>query len=1031
MHLLAAKPGAVGDGDAAVDLDQTPGDIVVLTAADSEIACLSAARARLPAAFPSLRLANLLRLRHNLSVDLYLERVAAEARLVALRLLGGRGYWPYGVDELASLARRGGTKLALLPGDDQPDPELLASSTVAPEAWHRLWQYLVHGGLDNATGFLRYTADLLGEKQDWREPRPILRAGLYWPGLAQPALADLRAAWKPDRPLAAILFYRALVQAANTETVDALIAALDERGLNALPAFAAGLKDPVAAATVSALLAEAAPDIVLCMTGFALGRPGEGGRPAPFDAVDCPVLQLVAAQGDAKTWREGAFGLKPQDIAMNVALPEVDGRVLAGALAFKEARARDANSEADILRHLPEPGRVAHAAALAAAWVRLRRTPPAERRVALVLANYPNRDGRIGNGVGLDTPASAAAIFAALRGAGYALDDAPRDGAALMNLLLAGPTNAPDKCRKGGQALPLAAYEEFFAALSPAVRAAVTACWGGPERDPFFDPAAGGFVLPLHVLGHVAVGVQPARGYNIDPAASYHDPALVPPHGYLAFYAWLRRAFGAHAVVHLGKHGNLEWLPGKSLALSEACFPEAALGPTPQLYPFIVNDPGEGTQAKRRTSAVIVDHLTPPLTRAGSYGPLGELERLVDEYYEAASADPRRLPELKRRIVELAQTSGIAEDCGIARDAAADESLTRLDAYLCELKDMQIRDGLHVFGRAPAGGLLADLLLALARVPRPGGRPEDAGLARALAADLGLGFDPLDADMAAKWTGPRPPALEAVSGDPWRSAGDTVERIETLARRLIAGEEATPEATWTRTSAVLDWIATSLRPAVESCGAREIAGLLAGLDGRFVVPGPSGAPSRGRPEVLPTGRNFFSVDPRGVPTQAAWTLGWKSAALLMERHAQEHGDWPRRLVLTAWGTANMRTGGDDIAQALALMGVRPRWETASGRVVGFEVLPLSVLDRPRVDVTLRVSGFFRDAFPGLIELLTRRRAPWPISTNPRSTIPWPPRCGPSARRWRRAASIATTRSATPAHACSARSPGPMARGFRR
>jgi cobaltochelatase CobN len=987
MHLLAAKPGAVGDSDAAVDLGQTPGDIVVLTAADSEIASLSAARARLPSDFPSLRLANLLRLLHNLSVDLYLDRVASRARLVAVRLLGGRGYWPYGVDELAALARRSGTKLALLPGDDQPDPELLAASTLAPEAWHRLWQYLVHGGLENATGFLRYAAHLLGEQQDWREPRPLLRAGLYWPGLAQPTLDELRAAWKRGRPVAAILFYRALVQSANTEAVDALIAALDGRGLDALPVHAAGLKDPVAAATVSALLAEAAPDIVLSLTGFALGRPGESGRPAPFDAVDCPVLQLVAAQGDAKGWREGAFGLKPQDIAMNVALPEVDGRVLAGAVAFKEARARDQGSEADIVRHLPEAGRVRHAADLAASWVRLRRAPPAQRRVALVLANYPNRDGRIGNGVGLDTPASVAAILEALRAAGYALEGAPGNGAALMGLLLAGPTNArPSRAptpsprplgegigkrgdseqRIPGQVLSIRAYEDFFAELSPAVRAAVTKRWGGPERDPFFDSGAGGFVLPLHVFGNVTVGVQPARGYNIDPQASYHDPALVPPHGYLAFYAWLKRAFGAHAVVHVGKHGNLEWLPGKSLALSEDCFPEAAFGAMPQLYPFIVNDPGEGTQAKRRTAAVIVDHLTPPLTRAGSYGPLAELERLVDEYYETATGDPRRLPELERRILELAQSSGIAEDCGIARGAAADDRLGKLDAYLCELKDMQIRDGLHVFGRTPEGDLLTDLLLALARVPRPGAGSEAAGLTRALAADLGLGLDPLDADMAAPWTGLRPPALRSVSTDPWRSAGDTVERVEALAQSLIAG--AKPDPAWARTASVLKWIAASLRPAVARCGAGEIAGLLAGLDGRFVPPGPSGAPSRGRPEVLPTGRNFFSVDPRAVPTPAAWTLGWKSAALLMERHAQEHGDWPKRLVLTAWGTANMRTGGDDIAQGMALMGVRPRWETASGRVAGYEILPPSVLDRPRVDVTLRVSGFFRDAFPGLIEL---------------------------------------------------------------
>ncbi len=967
MHLLAVKPGAVGDNDAAVDLGQTPGDIVVLSAADSEIACLSAARAKMPAGFPSLRLANVLRLSHNLSVDLYLEQVASRAKLIVVRLLGGRGYWPYGVEQLVALAQGGAIELALLPGDDQPDPELLTASTLPAEACHRLWQYLMHGGLDNATEFLRYAAELAGTRQEWREPRPLLRAGLYWPGRSAPSLDELRAAWKPNRPVAAIVFYRALLQAANTETIDALIEALDASGLNALPVFAAGLKDKVAAATVASLLAEAKADIVLNMTGFALSQPGRTGAPAPFDAVDCPILQLVAAQGDAESWRAGMFGLKPTDIAMNVALPEIDGRVLAGVVAFKEQQRRDGATQSDIVRHLPEPSRVRHVAQLAAAWVGLRTTPPSGRRVALVLANYPNRDGRIGNGVGLDTPASTMTILGAMRDAGYAVDGAPADGAALMELLLAGPTNAPGKNRRGGELYLLADYQQAFAGLPRPVREAITQRWGEPESDPFFDADRRCFVLPLHRFGNAVIGVQPARGYNIDPQASYHDPALVPPHGYLAFYAWLRRTFGIHAVIHVGKHGNLEWLPGKSVALSEGCFPEAAFGPLPQLYPFIVNDPGEGTQAKRRTSAVIVDHLTPPLTRAGSYGPLSELERLVDEYYEASGLDPRRLNELRRRIVELAQSSGIAADCGMTARAGDDDSLNKLDAYLCELKDMQIRDGLHVFGRAPEGALLTDLLLALARVPRPGTKPEDAGLTRALAADLGLSLDPLNADMAAPWTGARPEVLQSVAADPWRGTGDTVERLEALAGKLVGGATK-PDASWQRTAAVLDWIDAKLRVSVARCGEAEIAGLLTGLDGRFVQPGPSGAPSRGRPDVLPTGRNFFSLDPRAVPTPAAWTLGWKSAALLMERHAQEHGDWPRRLVLTAWGTANMRTGGDDIAQGLALMGVRPRWEGASGRVIGYEILPLGVLDRPRVDVTLRVSGFFRDAFPGLIEL---------------------------------------------------------------
>ncbi len=423
----------------------------------------------------------------------------------------------------------------------------------------------------------------------------------------------------------------------------------------------------------------------------------------------------------------------------------------------------------------------------------------------------------------------------------------------------------------------------------------------------------------------------------------------------------------ANAIIHFGKHGNLEWLPGKALGLSNVCYPEVTLGPLPNLYPFIVNDPGEGTQAKRRSSAVIIDHLTPPLTRAESYGPLAELELLVDEYYEASGVDPRRLRILRTEILTLCSSTGIDSDCGIDREMKEEIALERLDNYLCELKEMQIRDGLHIFGVTPHGKLLTNLLVALVRVPRGDGKDEDASLLRAMADDLGLDFDPLDCVMSTVWDGPKPRVLEKKGT--WRSNGDTVERLEELAYELILGSKKI-KSNWVNTSLVIENLNRNIRPAVEKCGKAELAGLLGGLEGRFVEPGPSGAPTRGRPEVIPTGRNFYSVDTRMVPTPSAWTLGWKSASILIEHHRQEHGDWLKTVALSAWGTSNMRTGGDDIAQGLALMGVKPVWDSASRRVTGFEILPLSVLDRPRVDVTLRVSGFFRDAFPGLIDLFS-------------------------------------------------------------
>ena len=966
MHLLAAQPGGIADGSEAIDLAQSPGDIVFASAADTELACLARAQAHLGEGAPSLRLANLMNLGHNLSVDTWLEATVSSARLVIVRLLGGESYWPYGVERLAELCRKQNIALALLPGDDKLDHQLASRATLSPEACERLWRYFIHGGLENAAECLRYGSDLIGRPTAWREPAPLARAGLYRPGAEAVDLDEITAKCASEnRALALVLFYRALVQAADIAPIDALLAAIEARGSTAVAMFVSSLKDPPSARFVESVLEAAVPDIVLNATGFSVSRPG-ALQVSPLDRSGAPVLQVVLAGGTEAAWVESMRGLSARDIAMNVALPEVDGRILSRAVSFKSERRFDEATECGIVAHAPRADRVDFVADLATNWARLSRAGKGSRRVCLVLANYPNRDGRIGNGVGLDTPASVVNLLEALQADGYRLEGIPEDSAALMSALQAGPTNAyvPYGKSSGGVRFSLEDYRRYLTSLDDDLRARVTDRWGAPEDDLFFRTDEKDFALPVLALGNVAVAIQPARGYNIDPTASYHDPDLPPPHGYLAFYAWMRRAFDAHAVVHLGKHGNLEWLPGKALALSAACFPEAALGPLPNIYPFIVNDPGEGSQAKRRSSAVIVDHLTPPLTRAESYGPLRDLEALVDEYYEASQLDPRRCAPLAEHILDIARGEGIDMDCGIAPEDDRDAALTKLDAYMCELKEMQIRNGLHIFGETPEGALRRDLLLAIVRSPRGDGEG-NASLSRALAADLDLDFDPLDCDMSAPWQGPRPEVLKG--DDAWRSHGDSVERLEALAADLISGARKAG-GEWRRTSAVLEEVRERIAPALDASGANEMAGVARGLAGRFVAPGPSGAPSRGRPEVLPTGRNFYSLDSRAVPTPVAWQLGWKSAQRLVEYHAQRHGDWPRHMALSAWGTSNMRTGGDDVAQALALMGVRPRWETTSGRVIGFEILPLTLLDRPRVDITLRISGFFRDSFPALIDL---------------------------------------------------------------
>ncbi len=975
MHLLAATPGAIDDGKEPVDLGQSPADILFISAADTELAALSQARSEMEAP-PGLRLANLTHLNHPMSVDLHIENCAKGSGLVIARVLGGTGYWRYGAEQYAAHLHAAGVPLALLPGDDSDDQELRRLSTVSGRDYDALWAYLVEGGPQNATNFLKYAKSMLDGGDPPEPARPLLRAGVYWPGAGVSDLAAAQESWGDGAPVVPLIFYRALVQGAGLNPINRLVKALLREGLNPLPVFVASLKDPVSAATLDSLFQQAPPSVILNCTSFAVGSPhsADSGPVNPLTAASAnasPVFQVVLSASSEEAWEAGQTGLGARDIAMNVALPEVDGRILSRAVSFKGEAFFDEATQCPIATYRARGDRISFVAKLAANWALLRQTKAPDRRVALVLANYPNKDGRLANGVGLDTPAATVHALGLLADAGYRVTDAPDDAADLMEQVLTAPTNwLTDRfSRHGGETLSLADYHLSYGQLPWDLRERIQSRWGPPEQDPFYEEGevdCGRFRLSILNYGNVVVGIQPARGYNIDPTETYHSPDLVPPHNYLAFYFWLRDYWRAHAVVHMGKHGNLEWLPGKALALSESCLPEAVLGPMPHVYPFIVNDPGEGTQAKRRSQAVIIDHLTPPLTRAETYGPLRDLEALVDEYYTAAGLDPRRIDHLKREILSLSQATGLAADVGMSGDDEAGD-LAKLDAYLCDLKEAQIRDGLHIFGQSPQRRLERDLVQALVRVPRGDGMRENASLIGAMAKDFDLGFDPLNTDMASTWNGPRPGRLKALSGDIWRSAGDTVERLELLAAKLLDDEaEAAPGPA---SAVVLAFARTHVRPVLQSCGKEEGAGLLTALSGQFVAPAPSGAPTRGRLDVLPTGRNFYSVDSRAVPTPTAWALGWKSANLLIEKHLQLHGDWPRTMLVTAWGTANMRTGGDDIAQCLALMGVKPTWDSANRRVTGFEVLPAGVLGRPRVDVTLRVSGFFRDAFPGLIALV--------------------------------------------------------------
>lgn len=780
MHRLAAIPGGWSpDTEGVIFVEQAPAPLVFLTAADTEIQTLAQALSQLPPAFPPLRAANILQLQQQLAIDTYAETVLSKAQVIIVRLLGGRSYWSYGIEVLQETIASTGAALLVLPGDDRPDPDLISLSTVPLAVANRVWCYLAEGGIDNTRHALQLiAAACLGYAADPPPPQSVPRVGLYpWSTPSLHAPTSLL-------PRVGVLFYRAHYLAGNTAVIDALCQALGDRHLDPVPIFVPSLRDIETQAELLTILKPDAPavDLLLNTTGFSLARlAAEQPNLDLWQRLDVPVLQVILSGGTAEQWQRQTRGLSPRDLAMNVALPEVDGRVISRAVSFKAVQTQHPALETAVVGYEPIADRITFVADLAANWVRLGRTPSSQRRIALILANYPSRDGRLANGVGLDTPASCVALLKALQKAGYGVENLPCTGEELIRQLTGSVTHDPESWQSRAvlQSLSLAAYRCYFANLSPGVQQGLRDRWGEPGSAPSFP-------IPGLQLGNVFVGIQPPRGYGLDPALNYHAPDLEPPHAYLAFYAWLREEFQAQAIVHVGKHGNLEWLPGKSVALSADCYPEVALGPLPHFYPFIVNDPGEGSQAKRRAQAVILDHLTPPLTRAELYGPLQQLEHLIDEYDEAQNLDPTRLPVIRDRIQTLVKQENLDRDLSYQLSTAnrqnPDEAfttfLTQTDGYLCELKEAQIRDGLHIFGQCPEGRQLRDLVVAIARHPHG----NCMGLTRAIAQDWGLDFDPLTADLSQ----PIPAAFRALPQlTACRTLGDVVERLEQEAAVLV------------------------------------------------------------------------------------------------------------------------------------------------------------------------------------------------------------------------------------------------------
>jgi cobaltochelatase CobN len=949
--------------------------------------------------------------------------IAAQADLVVLRLLGGRKAWPEGVDALAATR----IPLVALGGEATPDADLMALSTVPAGVAADALGYLREGGPDNLRELARFLSDTIFLTGDpFAPPRPMPQYGLHqWPpapaaakasgsasplapapafrrdetGLSAPSMVvkpGFHSA-APPGPVVAVVFYRAHELSGNTGFVDALCAALAARGATPLPVFCASLRGAGYHGADAALADLLRPADAVITTVLAAGGAGaaEIGGEGDWDAgllagLDVPVLQGLCLTSSRAQWEQSNAALTPIDAAMQVAIPEFDGRLITVPFSFKE------EGPDGIPRYAADPERTARLAGLAVRQARLAGIPNGAKRVAVMLSSYPTKHARIGNAVGLDTPASAVALLRAMRDAGYDLGAGfPEDGDALIHALIAAGGHdtewlTEEQLRAAPVRVPLATYRRNFQDLPNDLANSIRAHWGDPPGELYADDQTGEIVLACLRFGNVVLMIQPPRGFGENPVAIYHDPALPPSHHYLAAYRWLAGEFGADAVVHLGKHGTLEWLPGNGLGLSASCAPDAVLAELPMVYPFIVNDPGEGTQAKRRAHAVIIDHLVPPMARADTYGEMAKLEQLLDEYATVAALDPDKLPALRAQIWSLIQAAHLHQDLGVEAQpgsAEFDDFVLHIDGYLCEVKDAAIRDGLHILGLAPAGEALLNLVLVILRAPqlwsaRWGALP---GLRAALGLTESSGADAASRTHTDHYEQTARALLEALAATDWdpAQAPDVASRVlgslpspsAPSAPSAQSVPSAAPSALTTLpapstpvVARVLEFACAEVVPRLRATTS-EIAAVLHALDGGYVPAGPSGSPTRGLVNVLPTGRNFYSVDPKAIPSRTSFETGLALADSLLARHLADEGEYPRCVGLTVWGTSAMRTQGDDIAEVLALIGCRPVWDDASRRVTGFAVVPLTELGRPRIDVTLRISGFFRDAFPHVIALL--------------------------------------------------------------
>jgi cobaltochelatase CobN len=904
---------------------------------------------------------------------------AKHSNITLMYLMGGKKNFVQ-FNKVASVLRD--KQVPLFAADIQSDPEVSADSTVTKEDYQLILQYIKCGGLENYEQLMLFLANrFAGCNFEVNKPKKLPLDGIYHPKFG-PSLTlkeYMTKNYAPEKPTIGIFFHHNPLKEGDAALANSLIESIESHGANAVLVYFS-----ISTASSRSLRwivenyfmidGKRIVDVVISMAAHSLAAflPPTDSPNALFKDLGVPVLKAIATQNTFEQWNDSLLGLDFSEVAWNVAMPEFDGMIITVPIAAKCLSKADAATGTRVAANKPIPERLNKMIRMSINWAKLHYIPNNKKKVALIFHNYPPKNDTIGNAAGLDTAASAINFLESLQKEGYTIDHIPKSGKELMDSILNGLTNderwtsSDENAKRAIDKISSDQYAQWFNELSSIPKNKLVKQWGKPPGK--LLNYKGNLLVPGILNGNIFIGLQPPRGYTTDPASIYHSPDLVIPYHYHAYYRWIRDIFKADVVIHFGKHGSLEWLPGKSVGLSNACFPDIAITDLPNVYPYLIDDPGEGTGAKRRSYACLVDYLIPVMHNADSYENLAKICVQLQEYYRAKATDPAKLNILRSLIWETVLNANLQRDLGITEDAALndfDAFLERLHAYINELSDTQITDGLHILGEPPSGTRLDEFLVALTRL----NNGDVPSLRQSIAELKGYDYDIL----LTKRGELRPDG---------RTNGDVINELNSLALELITQfhtsdfkAENIPNLIQAvlgnnsiNVEKCLNYLSTFLVPALMAT-TDELAHTISACNGAYVPTGPSGAPTRGMADILPTGRNFYSIDPRCVPSAAAWQVGISLGDALLARYLKEEGKYPETVAIVVWATDCMRTNGDDIAEILYLMGIKPVWELSSGRVVGLEPIPLEQLKRPRIDVTARISGLFRDTFPNIIHLL--------------------------------------------------------------